>query len=362
MRTVGPEALIVGVPNTITDPAQQGGNPSAACQIQNSSGYQLTVLAGGDELSIQPFTAQTVEISGQPMQVTPITSSGSGAANVTFVFLLTVAPGEGVQLPDGTWVETPPQQDGPLTAAAISAAISGLVVTGTTQDLLASGTLTLVNSGTLEIATITVTGLTKSYSSLLLAWNPAGGATLVCAQAQVSTSPAAFSAGFGPQPGTIPMQGIIPFANMMGDTLVLTVYSFAAAGQTATYRLYGLTSCPIPVRSDGRAYPLGALSVFENSTAVVPSVLGALSNARYLIKSANGWINAQAAGFAANWSYVSNTNGQQFGSLGAAPGAAGAGWEVDESGILCDINTAVGWNGGGAATVRSTLTYDIVPA
>lgn len=125
MRVSGPQALTVGSANTITDPAQLGGNPSAACQIQNSSPYQLNVLAAGDVLSVQAFTAQTVEISGQPIQVTPLANpTVTGTALVTFVFLLTTAPNTGVQLTDGTWVETPPQQDGPLTAAAIASALS----------------------------------------------------------------------------------------------------------------------------------------------------------------------------------------------------------------------------------------------
>lgn len=130
MRIVGPSTLTVGSVNTTPDPAQQGGNPSLACQIQNGSPYQLNVLAAGDVLSIQPFTAQTVEVSGQPIQTTPLAASGqSGACIVTFVFLLGAPANTGVQLADGTWVETPPQQDGPLTAAAITAAITGALST-----------------------------------------------------------------------------------------------------------------------------------------------------------------------------------------------------------------------------------------
>ena len=121
MRIVGPEAITVGAATLISDPAQLGGNPSLACQIQNSSGYQLTVLAAGVELSIQPYTAQTVEISGQPISVLPIASTSSGTCTLTFVFLLGAPPSTGVTLPDGTEVEAPPQADGPLTAAAILA-------------------------------------------------------------------------------------------------------------------------------------------------------------------------------------------------------------------------------------------------
>lgn len=124
MIAIGPQTLTVGQPTTIDDPAQIGGNPSVGCQIQNSSPYQLSVLALGDVLSIQPFTAQTIEISGQPIQVTPIGNSlGTTPCTVTFVFLLAVSAG-GVTFPDGLMVETPPQQDGPLTAAAILATVA----------------------------------------------------------------------------------------------------------------------------------------------------------------------------------------------------------------------------------------------
>lgn len=137
MRIVGPLTLTPSAPNTIADPAQAGGNPSVACQIQNSSQFQLTVIAAGATLSIQPFTAQTVEISGQPLIVTPITSStGLGPAAMTFVFLLGTPPNTGVQLTSGQWCETPPQQDGPLTAAAIAAATQGTVDVLTSQAVV----------------------------------------------------------------------------------------------------------------------------------------------------------------------------------------------------------------------------------
>lgn len=143
MLNVGPQALAIGAATAIKDPAQGGGNPSVACQIQNSSAYQLSVLAAGDVLSIQPFTAQTIEISGQPITVTPL-AGASGTCSVTFVFLLGAPASTGVQLSDGTWVETPPQQDGPLTAAAITAAAAppGSVY-GPISTAPTAGTITL---------------------------------------------------------------------------------------------------------------------------------------------------------------------------------------------------------------------------
>lgn len=175
MITNGPLTLTVGSPTTIHDPAQEGGNPSVGCQIQNSSPYQLNVLAAGDVLSIQPFTAQTIEISGQPIQVTPVASQAAGAAAcvVTFVFLLEVATG-GVSFPDNVMVETPPQQDGPLTAAAILATVAASVTFLTGQAVSgplpfsetfpipvnANGMVLSISSATQQAVNVTIFGIT----------------------------------------------------------------------------------------------------------------------------------------------------------------------------------------------------------
>lgn len=249
MQIVGPETLAIGSANTVDDPAQSGGNPSAAVQIQNSSSYQLSVLAAGETLSLQPFTAQTIEISGQPIVVTPVAGSGSGACKVTFVFLLTTAPDAGVQLPSGTWVETPPQQDGPLTAAAIAAAISGFVSTAGAMDELSTGAYTLSGAGTVTTAVVNLTNLAKCYAALFLIAFPTGGASVISVGA--NDGGANWSAGAVSQPGLIGTKVICPFANQVGDNATFTIYSLAASGDTGTYALFGLTSCPVDVRPDG---------------------------------------------------------------------------------------------------------------
>jgi hypothetical protein len=137
MRIVGPQSFAIGQATAVVDPAAAGGNPSVACQVQNSSSYQLLVNAGGAQLSIQPFWAQTVEISNQPITITPEAGTGSGTASLTLVFLLATAAGTGIQLADGSWVESPPQGDGSLTAAAITAAAAppGIVLPPTVTNV-----------------------------------------------------------------------------------------------------------------------------------------------------------------------------------------------------------------------------------
>lgn len=145
MNTVGPVVLTVGIANAVADPAERGGNPSAACQIQNSSDYQLAVIAAGDTISVQPFTAVTVPISGQPITVQPITGTGAGVCEATFVFLLTVAAGQGLELPGGVWIESPSQPDGPLITNAT-------IVTGTVSATITGGTVNAVVSGAVSIS------------------------------------------------------------------------------------------------------------------------------------------------------------------------------------------------------------------
>jgi len=109
MQTTGPITLAFEVPVTAIDPAEMGGNPSVAAQIQNSSIFVLSMLTAGDIYTIQPFTAQTIPLSGQPLIITPVQnpSGGSTGTQLMIVWLL-----EG---------ESPPMTDGPLTAAAILA-------------------------------------------------------------------------------------------------------------------------------------------------------------------------------------------------------------------------------------------------
>lgn len=114
--TNGPFTLNLGAEITTPNPTAQGGNPAASVQIQNSSVFVLQVLASGLTYTLQPFIAQTIPLGaggGAPIQITP-TQNPSGTTDAsdtaTLVWLLTG--------------ESPPMQDGPLTAAAILATVN----------------------------------------------------------------------------------------------------------------------------------------------------------------------------------------------------------------------------------------------
>jgi hypothetical protein len=117
MITVGPYPVTLNIIDVEYDPAQALGAQSANLQVQNSSSFILSILTAGDVYTIQPFTAQTIPVGGQPIQNTPIANpSGlTDADTITIVWLLTG--------------ESPPMDDGPLTSAATVASIEGITFT-----------------------------------------------------------------------------------------------------------------------------------------------------------------------------------------------------------------------------------------
>lgn len=258
--TDGPQTLPVGVATAIPDPNQAGGNPSAAVQIQNSSPYQLNVIAAGDQLSIQPFFAQTVEITGAPTTVTPLAVAGVAAACViTFSFLLGTAPGTGIMLPDGTgWVEPPPQQDGPLTAAAIAAALA----TQSIVDPLGGGLQAFTSSAAI-LSTGPFTAL-HSYNTLLLNfYNGVAGGDVFTAQASRRQSGIDFyNYPWQSQPcsalqpvGASSITMLLPCAFAAGD--LIDVWVKSSPNRSTTWGLYGITTALTPQVVTPIGYPLG---------------------------------------------------------------------------------------------------------
>lgn len=344
MQLIGPDVLTVGAANVINDPAQAGGNPSAAVQIQNSSPYQLSVLAEGDVLSIQPFFAQTVEISGQPITVTPIAGTSTAVCTVTFVFLLTAAANTGVALPSGLWVETPPQEDGPLTAAAIAAALStqGSVDNlGTTTGLASSFQVTAKHSYTaLLVLTNTQAGHSAYYVTVAnvteLGANPVFGAPL---QSYTVSALAA--------------RGLVACANIPGDLLQINIIgSGLGAADTAT--VLGLSSGPLPqVRADGRAYPLGLFNsgILTAGGGSLPFITPPVGQ-RVMLKT------VLVTGQAQFMDITSTLNGTACEIVGVPP-AGGALVHDFPGGLLLDIAAPVNFSAGGAQS-RANAFYDLV--
>jgi len=100
--TQGPLSLSQGTTLTLNDPADYSV-ASAALQLQNNSGFTLTVQSAGATYNIMPFFAQTIPTigGGQSITVTPsnpIQSAGNQTGGLTAVWLL---PGQAAPIQDG---------------------------------------------------------------------------------------------------------------------------------------------------------------------------------------------------------------------------------------------------------------------
>lgn len=254
----------------------------------------------------------------------------------------------------------------PLAPDPSSMSVTGFVTTGDECDLLASGTYTLGGGGGgfMAFASITPTApMLKAYSALVFAFvpNASPNGTLYCALAQITggTLPivAQWSTGFRSQPLFELTEGIIPFANQAGQLLQVNVYG-PTSGGTGTYALFGLTSCPVSVRSDARAYPLGAQAT-STPTTTSATIVAAITNARFLIRTVSSLITGSAGAWIAVLVTVNgNPNAQVFGAMANAINT-----EDFPEGLLCDTGTAITVTVAGTPTSgRTTVYYDIVPA
>jgi hypothetical protein len=363
MQTVGPTTFAVGVATPVIDPAGKGGNPSAAVQIQNSSSYQITVNAGGAGLSIQPFTAQTLRISTQPLTITPLAGVGSGACSITLAFLLATSQGDGEMLSDGTWVEASPVADGSLTAQAIEASISGLISTQGEIDFLGTFNYNLAGAGVPDATNVVALNV---YNEIVVVASLATGTPLACFT--VSDTTFSFpSPKFGcvltpaPASGTAESQGAVPFLNQKGDTIQVTPYAGGAG--TGSFSIFGLTNGNLAqlIRSDGRAYPVGKFSVLGGAATAnfIPAPANPL---RVLLSSGNVSVSGAAG---AQYVIVQGTiNGNVVDLMQATAGNNGGAavpLTVPPGGILLDGATAVSLITVGAPpNIRATLVYDLV--
>lgn len=115
MSTTGAAVTLTAIGTAAIIPAPSFGTDFANVQIQNSSVFVISVLAGGETFTIQSFTAQTVPLAGDAVSIiitpiaNPLGENASIASSLIPVWLLEN--------------EKPPMQDGPLTAAALAAAI-----------------------------------------------------------------------------------------------------------------------------------------------------------------------------------------------------------------------------------------------
>jgi hypothetical protein len=144
MITQGPFGLTLGQTLPLNDPGATSNNPATAVQIQNASPFIIEVNSGGNVLTIQSFTAQTMLTSGggQQMSVDAIASGPTGQTtsprSLTVVWLL--------------GGESAPMVDGPLTASAIA---TTLAQSGIGGAKLISATVALpANTGPTPLAAV----------------------------------------------------------------------------------------------------------------------------------------------------------------------------------------------------------------
>ena len=125
--TTGPYSLALNTSVTVTHP-RTGGVLSTSVQIQNASGYALSVLSGTDLYTITAYQSTTipVPVSGQGVVMTP-TLSTTPTVSPTAVMIWLLSG------------QDPPQPDGPLTADAIAATFAGIVGTSQLQIVAATG-------------------------------------------------------------------------------------------------------------------------------------------------------------------------------------------------------------------------------
>lgn len=115
MINTGPQSLVLNTPTVVTNPLAEWGNAPTQVQVCNLSGFLIQASAGGLIYMIQSYTALTLPLGQPGANLTMVPFSGAAAApynQVTETWLLSD--------------ETSPMPDGPLTAAAIAAALGSI--------------------------------------------------------------------------------------------------------------------------------------------------------------------------------------------------------------------------------------------
>lgn len=133
MQVSGPYSPSSGTPINLTDPAKYT-EPDVAAQIQNASGYLLTVTVGGYQTVVPPRTVSTVSLNASPyLTLTPAPMSGADLSGTISVIWLLAH-------------ERSPVADGPI---ATSPTTSGTV--GITSTSVAN-TVTPTTAGNCQIS------------------------------------------------------------------------------------------------------------------------------------------------------------------------------------------------------------------
>lgn len=166
----GPYAITAGQTLSLNDPAKWS-IASQTVQIQNNTGFTVSVQSSGAAYNIQPFTASTIPCAGGQTLVAQVSST----INVSGGFLTAVwlLPGQDAPMPDGPMVVYP-KQTTILTASTYSGGTSGLttVISGWTNN---QTSITLNYAATYYLGTyIWLTGINLSGAGTVYPGVPYG--------------------------------------------------------------------------------------------------------------------------------------------------------------------------------------------
>lgn len=134
--TKGPYTPTAGVSFSVSDP-NVWGKPSSLVQIQNASGFSLTVATSGAPYTIQPQTATTIPTlgDGSVITITPASGIANQVGTITTVWLL---DDQNPPIPDGYLTSTSANQRVALsnTVNGLSTYTANVATLGTDQSAL----------------------------------------------------------------------------------------------------------------------------------------------------------------------------------------------------------------------------------
>ena len=115
--TTGPFQLSSTVPLVVGDPNVFTGPASSSVQVQNSSGYLISVNTGGSSYTIQPFACSTIPTQNRTgATITTIAPLSNFGNSITLIWMI---PGQNPPMADGALTQGNIQSLGLLSAVNV---------------------------------------------------------------------------------------------------------------------------------------------------------------------------------------------------------------------------------------------------
>ncbi len=285
MITVGPFTLVANTPQTLQDPFAGTGGAAAGIQIQNLSGFVLTVTGFGSPVTVQAIAAQTIALptSGASVTIDPASSASQGPSSVFYaVWLL---PGEKSDTPDG-----------PLTTASIDitgGTVTAVFQTGATVDIGNTPSVT-VASGTVNVGNTPSVVVDTSGGAVPV---NASGTVVVSSITSPVTATVSNTVTVSPS-GTFNIQGVtggttvgITGSVSISNTPAVTINSGTVTA-TITSGTVNIGNTPaVTIDTTGGAVAVNATGTVAVSSITSPVTVGSITNAVTVTPS--GTINVQ---------------------------------------------------------------------